>query len=246
MFRRLAAALCIMALASSCSLFRKEVKVPPETLFKEGEKLYARKKYSAASEKWRTVKEKTTSPLLRTAVEIRLADALFYDEQYIEAAAEYENFRKLHPKNSKAPYALYMYGLSNFKQAEKLDTDQTPVRNAVNIFESFLKEYPDSALAKEVREKLAECRTRQAANEIYVGRFYFRTDRYAAAIGRFREAVEKYPGAPVNDEALFLLGSSYLRTGKTDLAKDALNRLVKEYPKSAFSDQAKKLLAGIS
>lgn len=246
MFRRLAAALLIMALASSCSLFRKEIKVPPETLFKEGEKLYARKKYSAAAEKWRTVKEKTTSPLLRTAVEIRLADALFYDEQYIEAAAEYESFRKLHPKNSKAPYALYMFGLSNFKQSTKLDTDQTPVSNAVTTFESFLQEYPDAALAKEVRDMLAECRTKQAAYEIYVGRFYYRTDKYGAAIGRLKGAVEKYPGAPVNDEALFLLGNAYLRTGEKGLAKDALARLVKEYPKSGFVEQAKKTLGGIS
>lgn len=246
MFRRLAAALLITALASSCSLFQKEVKVPPETLFREGEKLFAKKKYGAAAEKWRPVKEKTTSPLLRTAVEIRLADALFYDGEYIEAAAEYENFRKLHPKNTKAPYALYMHGLSNLKQAEKIDTDQTPVRNAVSIFESFLQEYPNATLAKEVREKLTECRTKQAANEIYIGRFYYRTDKYASAIGRFMVALEKYPGAPVNDEALFLLGSSYLRTGEKGLAKDALNRLVKEYPKSAFSNQAKKLLAGIS
>lgn len=246
MFRRLAAALFIMALASSCSLFQKEVKVPPETLFKEGEKLYAKKKYGAAAEKWRMVKEKSGSPLLRTAVEIRLADALFHDEEYVEAATEYENFRKLHPKNPKAPYALYMYGLSNFSQAEKVDIDQTPVRNAVSIFESFLQEYPDAKNEKDVRAKLAECRTRQAANEIYIGRFYYRTDRYAAAIGRFRDALEKYPGAPVNDEALFLLGSAYLRTGEKGQAKDALTRLVKEYPKSCFTEQAKKLLAGLS
>jgi outer membrane protein assembly factor BamD len=246
MFFRLAVALCIMALASSCSLFSKEIKTPPETLFKQGETLYAKKKYAAAAEKWRTVKEKTTSKLLRTAVEIRLADALFYDENYIEAAAEYENFRKLHPKNQKAPYALYMYGLSSYNQSEKIDTDQTPVKTAVTVFESFLQEYPNSELTKQVRDKLAECRAKQAAHEIYVGRFYYRTDKYGAAIGRFKEAVDKYPGVPVNDEALYLLGNAYLRTGEKVMAKEALARLVKEYPKSAFVDKAKKLLGGIS
>lgn len=246
MFRKLAAVLCIAALASSCSLFRKEVKTPPETLFREGEKLYSMKKYGAAAEKWRAVKEKTTSPLLRTAVEIRLADALFYDESYIEAAAEYENFRRLHPKHAKAAYALYMYGLSNLRQAEKIDTDQTPIRTAVTAFESFLQEYPNVELAREVREKLAECRTKQAAYEIYVGRFYYRTDKYGAAIGRLREAVEKYPGAAGNDEALYLLGQAYLRAGEKGLAKDTFDRLVKEYPRSVFVDKAKKALGGIS
>jgi outer membrane protein assembly factor BamD len=241
MFRRITLALTILALATSCT--NKNLKVPPETLFKQGEKLYARKKYDSAAEKWRKAKDSTTSPLLRTAVELKLADALYHDEKFIEAAAEYENFRKLHPKNPKAPYALYMQGLSNFYQVEKIDIDQTPVKNAVTLFEMFFQEYPDSDMTQKVREKLAECRAREAAYEMYVGRFYYRTDKYVAAIGRFEEALQKYPGTPHSDEALFLLGKAYLRTGNTNKAKESLSRLVTEYPKSEFVDSAKKILS---
>jgi outer membrane protein assembly factor BamD len=241
MFRRIALALTLLVLATSCA--NKQLKLPPETLFKQGEKLYAKKKYDGAAEKWRKAKDTTTSPLLRTAVELKLADALYYDEKYIEAAAEYENFRKLHPKNPQAPYALYMRGLCNFYQVEKKDIDQTPVKNAVVLFEMFLQEYPDSDLTPKVREKLAECRTRQAAYEVYVGKFYYRTDKYDAAIVRLEEALQKYPTTTYSDEALFLLGNAYLRTGNTDKAKASLNRLVTDYPKSKFTDNAKKLLS---
>jgi outer membrane protein assembly factor BamD len=241
MFRRISLALTILLVATACS--NKQLKVPPETLFKQGEKLYANEKYDAAAEKWRKAKETTTSPLLRTAVELKLADALFHDENYIEAAAEYENFRKLHPKNPKAPYALYMMGLSNFSQVKKIDIDQTPVNNAATLFETFIQEYPDSDMTQKVRAKLVECKSRQAAYEIYVGRFYYRTDKYEAAIGRFQEALKKYPGTQPNDEALFFLGSAYLRTGDTVKAKESLSRLVTEYPKSQYTDKAKKLLS---
>ena len=241
MFRRIALALTLLVLATSCA--NKQLKLPPETLFKQGEKLYAKKKYDAAAEKWRKAKDTTTSPILRTAVELKLADALYYDEKYIEAAAEYENFRKLHPKNPKAPYALYMRGLCNYYQVEKIDIDQTPVKNAVVLFEMFLQEYPDSDMTPKVREKLAECKTRQADYEMYVGKFYYRTDKYDAAIGRLEEALQKYPATPHSDEALFLLGNAYLRTGNTDKAKESLNRLVTDYPKSKFTDNAKKLLS---
>jgi len=244
MFRRFAVGLCILASASSCSLFgNKDLKVPPETLYRQGEQLYTKKKYDDAAEKWRKAKETTTSPLLKTVLELKLADALYKDEKYIEAAAEYENFRKLHPKNPKAPYALYMLGMSNFNQIEKIDTDQSPVKNSVTVFESFLQEYPNAELSKKVREKLAECRTKQAAYEIYVGRFYYRTNKYGAAIGRFTYALEKYPGATVNDEALFLLGDAYLRTGDMQKAREAMGRLVKDYPKSKFADKAKNILS---
>ncbi|MHC1697131.1 MAG: outer membrane protein assembly factor BamD [Geobacteraceae bacterium] len=240
MFQRIALALTILVLTTSCA--NSQLKLPPETLFKKGENLYARKKYEAAAENWRKAKDTTTSPLLRTAVELKLADALYYDKQYIEAAAEYENFRKLHPKNLKAPYALYMQGMSNFSQAAKIDVDQTPVKNSVTLFETFLQEYPGSDMTNKVREKLAEAKARQAAYEMYVGRFYLRTDKYEAAIGRFEDALQKYPGTPRSDEALFYLGKAYLSTGNLNKAKESLNRLVAEYPKSEFVDNAKQIL----
>jgi outer membrane protein assembly factor BamD len=240
MFQRIALALTILVLATSCT--NSQLKLPPETLFKQGENLYARKKYEAASEKWRKAKDSTTSPLLRTAVELKLADALYHDEKYIEAAAEYENFRKLHPKNPKAPYALYMQGMSNFDQAHKIDVDQTPINNSVTLFESFLQEYPGSDMTSKVREKLAEGKNRQAAYEMYIGRFYYRTDKYEAAIGRFEEALQKYPGTPRSDEALFYLGKAYLHTGNINKAKESMSRLVTEYPKSEFVDNAKSIL----
>jgi outer membrane protein assembly factor BamD len=241
MHRRAAIALCLFVLSASCAT-DSGIRIPAETNYQEGEKLYAREKYEKAVEKWRKVKESNTSPLLKTVVELRIADALFQDENFIEAAAEYENFRKLHPKNPKAPYALYMLGVSNFSQVEKIDVDQTPVKNAVTVFESFLLEYPNTDMAKKAREKLAECKSRQAAHEIYVGRFYYRTDKYGAAIGRFTEALGKYPGAPVNDEALFLLGDSYLRTGEKVKGRETMARLVKEYPKSRFAEKAKSII----
>jgi outer membrane protein assembly factor BamD len=241
MFQRIALALTILVLATSCA--NSKLKLPPETLFKQGEQLYAKKKYDAAAEKWRKAKDITTSPILRTAVELKLADALYHDEKYIEAAAEYENFRKLHPKNKKAPYALYMQGLSNFYQVKKIDVDQTPIKNAVTLFEMFLQEYPGSDMTQKVQETLAEGKTRQAAHEMYVGRFYYRTDKYVAAIGRFEYALEKYPGSPFSDEALFFLGKAYLNTGNTIKAKESLSRLVTEYPKSGFVDNAKKILS---
>lgn len=243
---KIAAALCILLCASSCAMTDKKAKTPPETAFRQGEKLYAKEKYEAALEKWRTVKDSNTSPLLKTVTELRIADALYKDENYIEASAEYENFRKLHPKNPKAPYALYMMGICNYQQARKIDTDQAPLIKAVTHFESFLQEYPDSDLTGKVREKLADCRNKQAGYEIYVGRYYYRTDKYNAAIGRLKGSLEKYPKALGNDEALFLLGNAYLRTGERDKAQESLARLVKEYPGSQFTDKAKKLLTKTS
>jgi len=44
-------------------------------------------------------------------------------------------------------------GLSNFAQSDKIDIDQTPVSNAATHFETFLQEYPNSDLTKQVRRQ---------------------------------------------------------------------------------------------
>ncbi len=219
------------------------VRKPPETNFIEGQKLYAKGKYEQAAERFKKVKENTVSPRLATAALLMDADAQFNDKNYIEAAAGYEEFTKLHPDNEKAPYAMYRLGLCHYKQATKIDTDQSPLKNSIKAFESFLKDYPQSDLAGKVRESLQMCRTKQSQYEIYVGRFYYRTDKYPSAINRLKEAIEKYPASPVNDEALFYLGQAYLKTGDKAKAKEALERLVKDYKSSKFAAETRKILS---
>ncbi len=233
----------LLTLVAGCST-DSSIRKPPETNFVEGRKLLAKGKYEQAAAEFKKVKESTASPILATAAGLMNADALFNDKSYIEAAAEYENFAKLHPDNEKAPYAMYRLGLCHFKQAEKIDTDQTPLTNAVKTFETFLREYPQSDLAGKVRESLQMCRTKQSEYEIYVGRFYFRTDKYPSAINRFKVAIEKYPSSPANDEALFYLGQAYLKTGDKAKGKEALQRLINDYKTSKFAEKTRKILAG--
>ncbi len=239
-FKYIAIAL-LLAVAAGCST-DSSIKRPPETYFSEGQQLYSKGNYEEAIAKWKKVKESFSSPILTTAAELMIADAQYNDEKYIEAAASYEDFRKLHPDNEKAPYALYKMGLSHYKQFKKIDTDQTPLKDAISAFESFLKEYPDSELAGKVRENLRVCRTKQSEHEIYVGRFYFRTDKYVSAINRLKYELEKFPDSPANDKALYYLGRAYMETGDMEKAKETFARLVKDYKTGEYAEKAGKLL----
>lgn len=214
----------------------------PESIFKDGESLYAAKKYEDAIAQWKKVKESFPSPELTAQAEIRITDAHFADKNYIEASAAYEDFRKLHPNHEKAPYALYRLGLCHFNQIAGIDTEQTPVKNAVTMFETFLKQYPASEYADEVRAKLEVCKTKQLQYEIYVGRFYLRTEKYKAAIKRLEEALAQFPKSPVQDETLFYLGQAYLRSGEKAKGEEVFNRLFTEFPASKHVVEARKLV----
>ena len=213
-----------------------------DVLFREGEEFYATKHYEDAIAQWKRAKESFASPELSAQVDLKIADAQFDNESYIEAAASYEDFRKFHPKHEKAPYALYRLAMCNYKQMGGIDTDQTAVKNAVSQFESFLQQYPNDSHVVEVRQKLQECRSRQLKYEVYIGRFYLRTDKYQAAIKRLTEALNQYPGLPDNDEALFYLGQAYIRIGEKEKGRETFNRLLKEFPSSEHIGDARKFM----
>jgi outer membrane protein assembly factor BamD len=232
-----------LSLISACATTPAPAK-PADAYYQEGEAAYAAKNYDAAIAAWKKVREAYTSPELTTKADLNIADAYFDNKAYIEAAAAYENFRKLHPTNEKAEYALYRLGLSHYYQITGIDTDQTPVKNAVVTLEGFLNLYPNSSFAPEVKQKLADCRSKQLEYENYVGNFYLRTKKYPSAIKRLSEALVRFPGTPHLDETLFYLGKAYLKSGDTAQGTAVLNRLAKEYPASPLNRDAAKLLAG--
>jgi outer membrane protein assembly factor BamD len=212
-----------------------------ESYFKDGEAAYAARNYEEAITDWKKVRESYTSPELTTQAELKIADAHFENKAFIEAAAAYENFRKLHPGHEKSAYALYRLGLSHYFQITGTDTDQTAVKNAVLTLEGFLNLYPDSVYAGEVKQKLADCRAKQLEYENYVGIFYLRTGKYPAAIKRLSEALVRFPNTPKLDQTLFYLGKAYIKSGDSEKGRAILKRLAAEYPQSPLNSDAAKL-----
>ena len=240
--RRLTFAALMIAVVTGCAHTISPGGKNADALFKEGEDFYARGRYEDAIAQWKRVRDTYQSPEMTALAEIKIADAQFADENYIEAAAAYEDFRKLHPSNEKAPYALFRQALSNYKQMGTIDTDQTGVKNAVTLFRSFLRQYPKSEYATEAQDKLDVCRQRQLEYEIYVARFYLRSDDYAAAIKRLENALVTFPGPAGHDETLYYLGTAYLKNGQKERARDTFTSLFNTFPTSRFIADARKAM----
>jgi outer membrane protein assembly factor BamD len=216
------------------------VNKPPDELYRDGEQSFQKGRYEDAVANWKKVKESYKLPELSVRAEIGIADAYFLNRDYIEAAAAYEDFRKLHPRHEQADYALFRQGLSYFRQINRIDTDQTPVKNALAILESYVKLYPGGAYIQETREKIRDCKDKQLQYEIYVGRFYLKTGKYPAAIARFEEALKNFPGPQHMDELLYYLGKACREAGQKERSREVIDRLVREFPDSGYAADARK------
>ena len=231
----------VVALLPGCST-PGAVSSTPDERFREGEKLFANKNYEAAIEQWKKVKESFLSPEVTAKAELNIANAYFLNKDYIEAAAAYEDFRKLHPRHEQAGYALYQQAMSYYLQIHGIDTDQTPVESALGLFEAYLKLYPGGEYAADADALRVKCRDKQLEYEIYVGKFYMSTNKYPAALGRFERALKNFEKLPHQAELLLLLGETYLKAEQKPKGRETLERLLADYPNSPHANEARELL----
>ncbi len=213
--------------------------------FELGQRELARRRYTKAEEAFSKFLEQHPQDRRRPEALIGLADALYGDKRYEEAKFQYRRFLELFPANPEAAKAQLYSALCSFQRMKTIDRDQSTTHEAVQEFQRLIQFYPRSPYVDEATEKLAECRERLAAYELYVGRFYYRQGAYPAAIGRFEGLLKAYPEVGFADEVLFLLGNAHERSDNPQEAAAVFDALVTRYPQSRYADQARGRLASL-
>ncbi len=226
----------ILGLLCSCAK-----KVPtPEEAYNEALSLYTRKNYEDSVEAFKKVKEMFPDHPLSKEAQIMTADAYFKAEKYDEAYLAYDEFIKLYPESINIPYAYYKQALCYYNQISEKDRDQGFTRLAIEKLDKILADFPDTPYAVKAYFYKKECRKRLAEQEIFVGNFYLRYDKYKSAEKRFLYALKNFPDVPIQEEALYGLYRVYL--GKKDINKmdKVVELMLKHFPESKYKEKIKK------
>lgn len=235
----LLSALCLL---TACSTPKEPEAKPAEEYFRQGERAFANEDYTQAIEAYEKAKEIYETAELNRRAELRIADAHFANDDFVEAAAGYEDFLKRHPGTPQAARVMFQLGESYFNQILAIDRDQTATRNALVTFESLRKIYPEAAESRIAIERIQSCRNHLAANELYIGMFYYKFDKHKAAIDRLTELLKTFPDCPDRDQAYFYLGCSFLENGHPNLAVTTFENLIADFPRSPLTAKAKAIL----
>ena len=236
--------LLILALSiTGCSTTKEKKESSAEVLFNKATTYYNNKKYDKALIAFQKLKDNYPLNKYSTTAELRIADSYYYDKEYTDALFHYEDFRKLHPTNKAIPYVIYQTGMCHFKQILSIDRDQTSTEKAAIHFEYLISKYPSDTHAIDAKEKLRICNEKLASYEFYVGRLYFKTKKYKAALVRFNRITERFPDSSKIDKVYLYIARSYISLKEKGKAKDALIHLTKEHPKSKYTGEATKMLS---
>ncbi len=86
---------------------------------------------------------------------------------------------------------------------------------------------------------------RLARHELYVARYYLKSDNFDAAVARIDFALKTYPSSNLTPEALVLKGETLMKMKRLADARAIFNRVLKEYT-GPFLPTARRFLEEIA
>lgn len=205
----------IFLMAGCAGIDRLSVKEEetPANLMSKGLKSFEKRHYLGANEAFQKIKDRYPYSKFAVAAELKMADTHYELKHYHEAFGAYNEFERLHPKNSNIPYVIYQKAMCDFKQVSSIDRDQSHTYQAKEEFEQLVKRFPESEYAHKAFKRIRECYINLAEYELYVARFYFKQKKYRAAMDRYYYLLKTYPDLGQYYEAL-----EYLKRCKEILA----------------------------
>ena len=198
--------------------------------------------YLIASEKF----DKSESLLPQTewaAKSALMSSYCLYTISFFEdAILNLKRFKKLYPADPNMDYASYLIAVIYYEQIldEKKDIEKLiSTKKAIN---DFLKKYPNTDYAMDLKFKLDLVLNQMAAKEISIARFYIQNEKWIPAINRLKIVVQEYDKTIFVEEALFRLVEIYYRIGLIEEAKAAASLLGYNYNSSEWYEKSYTVL----
>ena len=139
-------------------------------------------------------------------------------------------------------YAHYLIAIIHYEQITDEKKDLKPLIDAKNKFEFFLKKYPDTDYAIDLKFKNDLIQNQLAAKELYVAKYYISTQKWVPAISRLKVIVKDYQRTIFIEEALHRLVEIHHYLGLENEAKKYAKILGYNYNSSEWFEQSYKVL----
>ncbi len=166
------------------------------------------------------------------------------------AIGQCDRFIRMYPNHPSVDYAYYLKGLVYFREDQGLlgyiyeldlsERDPRSMHESFDAFKELAEKFPDSRYAEDSKTRLLYLSNAMGMYEVHAARYYYNRGAYISAVNRAQMALTNYPRTPSNEEALWLMISSYEKLDLPDLANDTRRVLEASYPNSEWLDGGPK------
>ena len=247
MYQKLFLIFFILLFITECSK-QKEISVkPPDEkesykIYNEGLDAMNKREFFFAAQKFSEA-EKILPLVEHSAKALLMSSYCYYAINfYEEAISSLENFLKKYPADQNIEYASYLVALSNYEQILDEKKDLDPLLKTKKIIEEYIQKYPDTDYTLDLKFKLGLIQNQLAAKEIYVAKYYIKTQKWIPAINRLKVVVNDYEETIFIEEALHRLVEIYYNLGLIGEAEKTAKILGYNYNSSRWYENSYSLL----
>ena len=112
------------------------------------------------------------------------------------------------------------------------DLDQTYSQKAIEAFQLFINQYPESGRVTECNEIIDQLRRKMALKAFNGAQLYFNLGQYKAAAVAFKNLLRKYPDIEEKEKVQFLIVKSYYLLADKSITEKKVERfetVIKSY-----------------
>jgi len=247
MYQKLIHLLLIFFLIISCSKEEPELNIPASTdqsfvIYKEAVEAMKKGNYLRASEKFSEAELILPKIEFSSKALLMSSYCLYLINFYEDATVNLERFISQYPADKNLAYAQYLIAISLYEQILDEKKDIEPLVKAKKKIEIFLKNFPNTEYALDLKFKLDLVNNQLAAKEMYIAKYYIKTQKWIPAINRLKFIVSDFSKTVFVEEALHRLVEVYYRIGLPEEAKVAAAILGYNYNSSEWYEQSYKIL----
>ena len=246
MYHKLIFIILILFTTTNCakkeSAYETKDKVDPYKLYEEGfnafskgDYFFAEKKFSEAELNFKIVEFAAKSAIM--------SSYSFYGINfYTEALENLDRYLRKYPADKNIMYAHYLISIIHYEQISDEKKDLKPLLEADKKIDFFIKEYPNSDYAIDLKFKKDLIQNQLAAKELYVAKYYISIQKWVPAINRLKKIIEDYEKTVFIEEALHRLVEINYYLGLEKEAKKYAKILGYNYNSSQWFEQSYKIL----
>ncbi len=235
----------ITLLLLSCNkkeaIYEPSARVDPYKIYREGIVAFTNNDYFLASKKFSEAELNFAKPRLAAKSSLMASYSLYGINFYNEAIENLDRFLKTYPADENIIYAHYLTAIIYYEQINDEKKDLLPLIKAEEKSDFFLKNYPDTEYAIDLKFKKDLTQNQLAAKELYVAKYYISVQKWIPALNRLKNIIENYDKTIFVEEALHRLVEINYFLGLDEEAKKYATILGYNYNSSEWFSQSYKI-----
>lgn len=243
---KLILAIILILIISSCSkkevLYEPSNKLDPYLVYKEGLEAFQQNDFFYANKKFSEAEINFDKPELAAKAAIMSSFSLYGINFYKEAEESLLRFIETYPADKNIIYANYLLAIIYFEQIVDEKKDLGPLLKAEKKINEFIKLYPNTDYAIDLKFKNDLIQNQLAAKELFIAKYYISVKKWVPAINRLKNIVKNYDSTIFIEETLHRLVEIHYHLGLEAEAKKYTKILGYNYNSSEWYEQSYKIL----